>query len=107
MPGSMTKKKSLGRPAPMGSHPRSAHIREAKGGFILSKHGGDKESFMGEDHVAPDVESAIAALKEHMGGGEAGESPKESMKEGKRVTARGEKDADAPKVKKRKTSETY
>ncbi len=50
--------------------PRSAHIREAEGGYILSKHGGDSDNGgMGSDHVAPDFETAMALCRDHLGAG--------------------------------------
>ena len=61
--------------------PRSVHIKEAEGGYVLQKHGGESaaEPFMGygKDHVASSFDEAMAAAHEHLG------RPKSSMMKGK------------------------
>lgn len=49
--------------------PRSVQVREAEGGFILSKHGGDDDDGMGfpKDHVAADFDAAMNMAREHLG----------------------------------------
>lgn len=60
-------------PPPQAPHknPRSAHVREANGGYIMSAHGGDGDP-MGQDHVAPDMASIMSKLQSHMTGGGGG-----------------------------------
>jgi DNA-binding transcriptional LysR family regulator len=56
--------------APSPKIPRSAHIREAEGGYILSKHGGDEDGIgFPKDHVAPDFDAAMAMARAHLGVG--------------------------------------
>jgi hypothetical protein len=61
-------------------NPRSAHIREANGGYIMSMHGGDGEP-MGSDHIAPDMGTIMNKLKAHMIGAEGGEDPSQETDE--------------------------
>lgn len=61
--------------------PRSVHIKEAEGGYVLQKRGGESahEPFMGfgKDHVAADFDAAMAAAHAHLG------NPKSSLMKGK------------------------
>lgn len=52
-------------------NPRSANIREANGGYVMSAHGGDNP--MGDEHVAPDLESMIERMRGHMSAAEVKE----------------------------------
>lgn len=80
-------------------NPRSVHLREANGGFILSKHGGDEGDGMSAptDHVAPDMQTAMSAIQQHMGG-----AAEEAGEQAPAPPAPGDS-----QVKKRTTSETY
>ncbi len=98
--------------------PKSIHIREANGGFIVAKHGGNDDSFSGQDHVAKSFNHAIRLAKEHMGGGSVDATPDtegsaEDMGENEKSESKAEAD-DKPKpkaakgtLKKRDHSETY
>jgi hypothetical protein len=113
--------KAPSQPSAPHKNPRSAHIREANGGYIASMHGGDEDpSMMGQDHVAPDMGSLMAKLHAHMGGAEEStgdmlmESPQDEMTETgmpapeappkKAPPKKGHK---KPKIKVRDKSETY
>lgn len=95
-------------------NPRSAHIREANGGYIMSAHGGDGEP-MGADHVAPDIATIMSKLSSHMGGAEeSGEMPMESPSMEMAETEKEPKKKSPPpkskkksKIKLRDKSETY
>jgi hypothetical protein len=104
-------------------NPRSAHIREANGGYIASLHGGDGDP-MGQDHVAPDMATVMQKLQAHMGSGEeGGEAPTSDpmaeeapeMMPAEAAPKAPPKKADkkkpgkkhAPKIKLRDKSETY
>ncbi len=96
-------------------NPRSAHIREAQGGFIISKQGGDgAEPFGSTDHVAPNIDAAMTAAREHLGGagGEMADpaDPNEPAEAAPAVAASqapGDAKAGPSKIKKRMKSETY
>lgn len=98
--------------------PKSIHIREANGGFIVSKHGGNDDHFSGQDHVAKNFNHAVKLAKEHMGGGSTDATPNADGNSGdmgeKESTEDKAESDDKPKakaakgtLKKRDHSETY
>ena len=106
-------------PPSKGPHknPRSAHIREANGGYIMSAGGGD-DMGMGADHVAPDLDSMIERMRGHMSPAEiaaaveGGGMPPEAMAEEapppkKKPAAKAKKKGKKAKIKLRDKSETY